>query len=183
MIDNLSFQIRYLGQKTNTQLIFIAPSLSRRGGTAKWYRHLSKFDQKTENYVRLSRLTNFGNSISMQYKKLKSIVKVTHSTHQNVENVEVKLESDCKVKTEQDNIHICSNVEEAKTLNFEATIKVDKNFCEKDLNTIIDIKLEGTENKMVLNVECEKCHCGVTEVNSETCKGQGDLICGGCQCQ
>ena len=86
MIDNLSFQIRYLGKKTNTQFIFIAASKSKRGGMAKWYTHLSKFVQETNNYIRLLRSTNFGNSISTQYKKLKSTVKVTHSTHQNVEN-------------------------------------------------------------------------------------------------
>ena len=172
MIDNLSFQIRYLGQKTNTQFIFIATSTSKRGGMAKWYTHLSKFLQETDNYIRLSRRTDFGNSISTQYKKLKSTVKVTHSTHQNVENVEVKLESDCKVKTEQDNIHICSNVEEGKTLKFKATINVDKNFCKEDLNTTVEIKLEGTENKMILNIECQKCHCGETEMNSE-----GKFLC------
>ena len=156
MIDNLSFQIRYLGQKTNTQFIFIAPSKSKRGGMAKWYTHLSKFVQETDHYIRLARSTDLGNSISMQYKKLKSIVKVTHSTHQNVE---VKLESDCEVKTEQDNIHICSNVEGGKTLNFKATINVDKKFCKEDLNTTVEIKLEGTESKMILNIECGKCEC------------------------
>ena len=150
---------------------------------AKWYKHLSKFVQETDNFVKLSKITNFAKEISKQYKKLKSTVKVTSSNSRNVGNVEVKLESDCKVKTEQDNIHICSNVEEAKTLNFEATIMVDKNFCKKDLSTSIDIKLEGTQNKMVLNIECEQCQCGQTEMNSETCKRQGDLICGGCQCQ
>ena len=150
----------------------------------KWYTNLSKFVQETDNFVKLSTSTNFADSISKQYKKLKSTVKVTHSTRQNVENVEVGLESDCKVKTEQDNIHICKNVEQNKTIEFKANIKVDKNFCKEDLNTTVDINLEGTGNKMVLNIECEKCHCGATEVkNSETCKRHGDLICGGCQCQ
>ena len=147
---------------------------------AKWYTNLSKFVQETDNYVRLTRSTKFGDKISNEYKKLKSTVKVTHSTS---ENVEVKLESDCNSKTEQDNIHICKNVEEAKILKFKATIKVDKNFCKEDLTTTIDIKLEGTENKTVLSIECEKCHCGATEVSSKTCNSQGDLICGGCQCQ
>ena len=180
MIDNLSFQIRYLGQKTNTQFIFIAASKSRRGGLAKWYTNLSKFVQETDNYVRLARSTNFADKISNEYKELKSTVKVTS---ENVENVEVKLESDCNDKTEQDNIHICKNVEEAKTLEFKATINVDKKLCKEDLNTTVEIRLEGTEEKMILSIECEKCHCGETEMNSETCKGHGDLICGDCQCQ
>ncbi len=77
------------------------------GGMAKWYRHLSLFVQGTENYVWLSKSIDFADMISKQYKKLKSTVKVTHSTSPNVE---VKLESDCNFKTEQDNIHICSNV-------------------------------------------------------------------------
>ena len=180
MIDNLSFQIRYLGQKTNTQFIFIAPSYSQRGGLGKWYRHLSKFVQETDNYVRLTSSKRFADEISHEYRKLKSTVRVTHSTS---ENVEVKLESDCNDKTEKDNFHICKYVEEAKTLKFKATINVDKNFCKEDLNTTVEIKLEGTQDKMILNIECEKCHCGETEMNSEKCKGQGDLICGGCQCQ
>ena len=152
---------------------------------AKWYKHLSEFVQGTVNYERLMNSTKFGISISRQYKKLKSTVKVTSSTSQNVENVAVKLESDCndKVKTEQDNIHICSDVEEDKTIEFIANINVTKNFCKEDLNTTVDINLEGTGNKMVLNIECEKCHCGAREVKSKTCKGQGDLICGGCRCQ
>jgi hypothetical protein len=179
MIDNLSFQIRYLGQKTNTQFIFIAASKSQRGGMAKWYKNLSKFVQETDNYVRLTRSTNFADKISNEYKELKSTVKVTS---ENVENVEVKLDSDCNDKTEQDNIHTCKNVEETKILEFIAKINVDKNFCTEDLTTTIDIKLEGTENKTVLNIECEKCNCGDTKVNSTTCNFKGDLICGGCQC-
>ena len=149
---------------------------------AKWYKNLSKFVQETDNYVLLRKSTNFGKSIGTQYKKLKSTVKVTGSTSQNVENVEVKLESDCNAKPEQDNIHICENVEEAKTLNFAANITVDKKFCKEDLNTTVDIKLEGTQNKMLLNIECEKCNCGETKVKSTTCTFKGDLICGGCQC-
>ena len=145
----------------------------------KWYTNLSKFVQETDNFVRLLPSTKFGDKISYEYKKLKSTVKVTHSTS---ENVEVKLESDCEVKTEQDNIHICSNVEEGKTLKFKATINVDKKFCKEDLNTTVDIKLEGTQDKMLLNIECEKCNCGETKVNSTTCTFKGDLICGGCQC-
>ena len=179
MIDNLSFQIRYLGQKTNTQFIFITPSKSKRGGLAKWYTNLSKFVQETDSYVRLTRSTNFADKISNEYKELKSTVKVTS---ENVENVEVKLDSDCNDKTEQDNIHTCKNVEETKILEFIAKINVDKNFCTEDLTTTIDIKLEGTENKTVLNIECEKCNCGDTKVNSTTCNFKGDLICGGCQC-
>ena len=179
MIDNLSFQIRYLGQKTNTQFIFIAASKSQRGGMAKWYKNLSKFVQETDNYVRLTRSTNFADKISNEYKELKSTVKVTS---ENVENVEVKLDSDCNDKTEQDNIHTCKNVEETKILEFIAKINVDKNFCKEDLTKTIDIKLEGTENKTVLNIECEKCNCGDTKVNSTTCNFKGDLICGGCQC-
>ena len=179
MIDNLSFQIRYLGQKTNTQFIFIAASKTQRGGMAKWYKNLSKFVQETDNYVRLTRSTNFADKISNEYKELKSTVKVTS---ENVENVEVKLDSDCNDKTEQDNIHTCKNVEETKILEFIAKINVDKNFCKEDLTKTIDIKLEGTENKTVLNIECEKCNCGETKVNSTTCNFKGDLICGGCQC-
>ena len=179
MIDNLSFQIRYLGQKTNTQFIFITPSKSKRGGLAKWYTNLSKFVQETDSYVRLTRSTNFADKISNEYKELKSTVKVTS---ENVENVEVKLDSDCNDKTEQDNIHTCKNVEETKILEFIAKINVDKNFCKEDLTKTIDIKLEGTENKTVLNIECEKCNCGDTKVNSTTCNFKGDLICGGCQC-
>ena len=150
---------------------------------AKWYKNLSKFVQETDTYVRLTRKTKFGDKISKEYEKLKSTVKVTHSTRQNVENVEVELESDCKVTTEQDNIHICKNVEQNKTIEFKANITVDKNFCKEDLNTTVDINLEGTGNKMVLNIKCEKCHCDANEVNSETCKRQGDLICGGCECR
>ena len=146
----------------------------------KWYTNLSKFVQETDNYVRLTPSTNFGDKISDEYEKLKSTVKVTHSTS---ENVEVKLESDCNSKSEQDNIHICKNVEEAKILEFKAKIDVDKNFCKEDQTTTIDIKLEGTENKTVLNIECQKCQCGNTEKSSATCSSQGDLICGGCQCQ
>ena len=179
MIDNLSFQIRYLGQKTNTQFIFITPSKSKRGGLAKWYTNLSKFVQETDSYVRLTRSTNFADKISNEYKELKSTVKVTS---ENVEKVEVKLDSDCNDKTEQDNIHTCKNVEETKILEFIAKINVDKNFCKEDLTKTIDIKLEGTENKTVLNIECEKCNCGETKVNSTTCNFKGDLICGGCQC-
>ena len=179
MIDNLSFQIRYLGQKTNTQFIFITPSKSKRGGLAKWYTNLSKFVQETDSYVRLTRSTNFADKISNEYKELKSTVKVTS---ENVENVEVKLDSDCNDKTEQDNIHTCKNVEENKILEFIAKINVDKNFCKEDLTTTIDIKLEGTENKTVLSIECEKCNCGETKVKSTTCNFRGDLICRGCQC-
>ena len=155
------------------------PKKSKKGGLTKWYTHLSKFVQETENYVKLADSTDFGNSISKQYEKLKSTVKVTHSTS---ENVKVKLESDCNNKKEQDNIHICEKVEEAKTLNFAANITVDKKFCKEDLNTTVDIKLEGTQDKMLLNIECEKCNCGETKVNSTTCTFKGDLICGGCQC-
>ena len=147
---------------------------------AKWYTNLSKFVQETNNYVRLARSTNFADKISNEYKELKSTVKVTS---ENVENVGVKLESDCNDKIEQDNIHICQNVEETKILEFKAKINVSKNFCKEDLTTTIDIKLEGTENKTVLSIECQKCHCGDAEMSSETCNGQGDLICGGCQCQ
>ena len=146
---------------------------------AKWYKNLSKFVQETDNYVRLTGGTDFADKISKEYTKLKSTVKVTSK---NVENVEVKLESDCNDKTEQDNIHTCKNVEETKILEFIAKINVDKNFCTEDLTTTIDIKLEGTENKTVLNIECEKCNCGDTKVNSTTCNFKGDLICGGCQC-
>ena len=52
---------------------------------AKWYKNLSKFVQETDNYVKLSDSINFGNAIGRQYKKLKSTVKVTGSTSQNVE--------------------------------------------------------------------------------------------------
>ena len=145
----------------------------------KWYTNLSKFVQETDNFVKLTSSTNFAEKISNEYKELKSTVKVTS---ENVENVVVKLESDCNNKTEQDNIHICQNVEETKILEFKAKINVDKNFCKEDLTTTIDIKLEGTENKTVLNIECEKCNCGETKVNSTTCNFKGDLICRGCQC-
>ena len=147
---------------------------------AKWYTNLSKFVQETDNYVRLTSNTNFADNISKEYKELKSTVKVTS---ENVENVGVKLESDCNEKIEQDNIHICQNVEETKILEFKAKINVSKNFCKEDLNTTIDIKLEGTDDKTVLSIECQKCHCGAAEVSSKTCNSQGDLICGGCQCQ
>ena len=145
----------------------------------KWYTNLSKFVQETDNFVKLTSSTNFAEKISNEYKELKSTVKVTS---ENVENVVVKLESDCNNKTEQDNIHICQNVEETKILEFIAKINVDKNFCEEDLTTTLDIKLEGTENKTILNIECEKCNCGETKVNSTTCNFKGDLICRGCQC-
>ena len=179
MIDSLTFQIRYLGQKTNTQFIFIAASISKGGGLAKWYTHLSRFIQETDNYVRLQATTKFADKISEEYQKLKSTVRVTHSTS---EIVKVKLESDCNNQEEKENIHICKNVIEAKILTFKAKIKVDKNFCKEDLTTKVDIKLEGTENKTVLNIECEKCNCGETKVNSTTCNFKGDLICRGCQC-
>ena len=169
-----------MGQKTNTQFIFIAASKSLRGGMAKWYTNLSKFVQETVHYVRLTASTHFADRISRELRRLKSTVRVTHSTS---DNVEVKLESDCNEKIEKHNIHICKNVEEAKILKFKATIKVDKNFCKEDLTTTIDIKLEGTENKTVLSIECEKCHCGDTEVSSTTCNSLGDLVCGACQCQ
>ena len=110
------------------------------------------FVQGTENSVWLTKSTNFGKSISKEYKKLKSTVKVTHSTSQNIDLKKVELESDCKAPKEQDNVHICLNVEEAKTLNFKAKITVDKNFCKEEMTTTVDIKLEGTENKMVLNI-------------------------------
>ena len=74
---------------------------------AKWYKNLSKFVQETDNYVRLTGITDFADKISKEYTKLKSTVKVTS---ENVENVKVKLESDCNDKTEQDNIYICKNV-------------------------------------------------------------------------
>ena len=146
----------------------------------KWYTKLSEFVQETDNFIRLLPSTKFGDKIRDEYKKLKSTVKVTHSTSKYVG---VKLESDCNSKTEQDNIHICKNVEETKILEFKAKIDVDKNFCKEDLTTTIDIKLEGTENKTVLNIECQKCQCGDTEVSSPTCSNQGDLICGGCKCR
>ena len=86
---------------------------------------------------------------------------------------------------ETNSTHICENVKTGDPINYNADIKVNKDFCETDQAAAVKIELVDGSNKdkLILNVSCEKCKCGTPEPNSKYCDGHGELICGGCHCK
>ena len=85
----------------------------------------------------------------------------------------------------KDKQSICNDVLEKQIINYEAAITVDENEClNKNDWTEIKFELNGFPNdKLLVQVKCEECVCKEDLVENATqCSGQGDLICGGCQC-
>ena len=77
----------------------------------------------------------------------------------------------------------CEGVEN-ETLKLKAKVKVTEEFCFARNSKTIDIKVDGTDDKLELTVECEKCeNCGTAVPNAPECNGNGTKTCGACECK
>ena len=75
-------------------------------------------------------------------------------------------------------------MEADKEIIFEATINVDRAFCEDQKTSKIKFKLEGSSAEFETNIACAKCaNCKDFKQAAEVCSNKGNLTCGGCQCQ
>lgn len=90
--------------------------------------------------------------------------------------------------SESSKIGKCENVKTGDVVKFDTTVKVENiDFCLKKKQTELEIKLQNTNDKLILDVSCVDCEkqCGDLPIatNSTVCTNRGDLICGGCHCR
>ena len=77
---------------------------------------------------------------------------------------------------------LCKGVEEKFILNFNANIIINDDFCEKNEAAKAEIRVDGIDDKLQLQIECQKCKCQDITKKAAVCMSRGDLRCSGCQC-
>ncbi|XP_040571857.1 integrin beta-2 [Lepeophtheirus salmonis] len=178
-------QIRHELRKKNVVVIFAIESFM-----VSLYRDLSLFLQGTDN---VGALTEDPSSIEEivveQYQSIKNRISMTvNSSHHGL--LKCTLHGDCiseKTLKRQQSDLVCNDVETQKPYKFKVKVTASSDLClETDTDgqhKSFSIQLQGYEkDQLSVKAKCAYCSCPDVEPGSRKCSGNGNFICGGCQC-
>ena len=122
--------------------------------------------------------------IEEQYKSIIETVRVLSSSDDEDVDIKFDMKNCNQISGENTKEITCEGVEDGVTLRLEAKITVTEKFCFKKQPKTIDIKIDGTNDKLSLTIDCEKCeNCGPAVPNAEECNKNGTKTCGACECK
>ena len=79
----------------------------------------------------------------------------------------------------------CSNVDQHKTIHAAISLEIDQTFCKENKSQNLEFYLaEFPKDTIAINLICETCkNCSGYQEASSNCNGNGNFVCGGCDCK